>query len=146
MNPCLSRYMTAFASSGILSSCALYVSCEPPTSREHMRVSLFRHSNLFVHLGSIFRPEVPCVHSICRTSKPAYPSLLAFLVMVYHPLSPFTSHDPCNGSHYISLVHLSLAVRRLWIPLTLVVPPLHTVHHLLGTGGRDIVNGYDSVQ
>lgn len=112
-----------------------------------MRVSLFRHTNLFVHLGSIFRPEVPCVpFDMPHIETGISQSSCLFLVMVYHPLSPFIFHDPCNGSHYISLVHLSLAVGWLWIPLTLVVPPLHTVHHLLGTGGRDIVNGYDSVQ
>lgn len=98
-----------------------------------------------MHLGSIFRPEVPCpfdtAHIETAVSPPSY--LLVWCTIHFHH---FKYHDPYNDSHMLTLcIHpWQLGGCGYRLPaLSHCFTPFITYRAFRG---RDITNGYDSVE
>ena len=96
-----------------------------------------------MHLGSIFRPEVPCpfdtAHIETAVSPPSY--LLVWCIIHFHH---FKYHDPYNDSHMLTLcIHpWQLGGCGYRLPaLSHCFTPFITYRAFRG---RDIMNGYDS--
>ena len=98
-----------------------------------------------MHLGSIFRPEVLCPFDIAHIetaiSPPSY--LLVWCIIHFHH---FKYHDPYNDLHMLTLCIHPWQLGRCGYHLSALSHCFTPFITYRAFRGRDITNGYDSVE